>query len=482
MMENVRKDNRVKKTVWIWRLRTAPHPCFYSSITDLLNHLGTLIQEMDFTAATDQAVGEKSRSPAQVEDDFIRRTGKEICHPVHATGHESTDPPVIVGCNPIKRFSHPTPSLVPLPRHASPARDLPACYDIAMSCPGHPAHLGKNGVEGFLDQFRSIGRTVIPTDSGRSALVMVLRTLATREFSGIAWLPAYACPSLPLAFRKAGIRIRRYGTASSFRPVFPSAGPERGDVVLLIHYFGFPNRGALGWIRSRSPENRPFVIEDCAGSSLSGNIGITGDFALFSFRKFFEIPDGGAMISRFSVDSSLNPADPILAIKRNEAFNSFRKGNPGIGLRLLERAEAHLDGAFSLLPRAPARESWETLKRIPFREEACRRRAFAKQLTKQICDDPGLSTMLSPLFPSVCDEAAPLFLPVEVRGDREKLSRLLNRAGFDCPSLWDLNPALRYSFPAEFRLGKRTVGLPIPRINCESDFKVIVESLKAFPS
>ncbi len=250
--------------------------------------------------------------------------------------------------------------------------------------------------------------------------------------------------------------------------------------MLLIHYFGFPNRGALGWIRSRSPENSPFVIEDCAGSSLSGNIGIAGDFALFSFRKFFEIPDGGAMVSRFPVESPLNPANPILARERNEAFNSFRKGDFDLGLRLLERAEAHLDGDLSLLPRAPDRESWEVLKRTPFREEANRRRAFAEKLTKQISEDHALSTLLSPLFPSVCNDAAPLFLPVEVLGDREKLSGLLNQAGFGCPSLWNLNPALRYSFPAEFRLGKRTVGLPIPQTGSDRDFSVVVDCLKAF--
>ncbi len=437
---------------------------------------------MDFTASAEQAAGKKSRSPAQIKDDIIRGTGEEIDHPVQATGHESTDPPVIVGCNPIKRLHHPKPSPVFLQSHASQAKNFPACYDIAMNCPGNSAHLGKNDVEGFLDSFRSIGRTVIPTDCGRSALVLALRTLATREFSGIAWLPAYACPSLPLVFRKEGILVRRYATASGFRPVFPSTGPERRDVVLLIHYFGFPNRGALGWIRSRYPGNRPFVIEDCAGSSLSGNIGIYGDFALFSFRKFFEVPDGGAIISRFSLEPSLNPADPGLARKRNQAFCSFRNGDSALGWHLLERAEAHLDGALSLLPRAPARESWEALKQASFREEANRRRTFAKKLTKQISEDHGISASLSPLFPSVCDEAAPLFLPVEVLGDRDKLASLLNQAGFGCPSLWSLNPALRYSFPSEFRLGQRTVGLPIPRTGSDRDLSVIMDCLKNFAS
>jgi hypothetical protein len=351
-----------------------------------------------------------------------------------------------------------------------------------MSCPGHSTLRKKSGVEAFLDPFRNTGRAVIPTDSGRSALLLALRTLATLDFSGIAWIPAYVCPSLPPVLRREGVLVRRYGTTSNFHPIFPSAGPGQQDVVLFIHYFGFPNRGALSWLQSICPEDRPFVIEDCAGSSLSGNIGFTGDFSLFSFRKFFEVPDGGAMVSRFSVKLSLNPSDPILAMKRNVAFNSLQKGNYDIGLQLLERAEAHLDGALSLLPRAPARESWEVLKRASFSEEAGRRRAFAKQMTKQISEDPGLSASLSLLFPSVCEEAAPLLLPVKVRGDREKLRRLLNQAGFECPSLWDLNPALHYSFPSEYRLGQCAIGLPIPRAGRDLDFSLIMDCLNLFVS
>lgn len=188
------------------------------------------------------------------------------------------------------------------------------------------------------------------------------------------------------------------------------------------------------------------------------------------------------MVSRFSVELTLNPSDPILATKRDLAFNILRKGNYDIGLQLLERAEAHLDAALSLLPRAPALKSWEVLKGASFPEEAGRRNAFAKQMTKQISEDPGLSARLSPLFPSVCEEAAPLFLPVKVRGDRERLARLLNQAGFECPSLWDLNPALHYSFPSEYRLGQCAIGLPIPRAGRDLDFSVIMDCLDLFVS
>lgn len=313
-------------------------------------------------------------------------------------------------------------------------------------------------------------------------MVLALKTLASHGYSGTAWIPAYACPSLPPVFRREGVCLRRYGVGSNFRPIFPFPGPREKDAVLLIHYFGFPNRKALDWFHSFPSEHRPFVIEDCAGASLTGNIGFFGDFALFSFRKFFEVPDGGALVSRFTVDAPLNPADPALARERDEGFESLRKGDAELGLRLLERAEASLDGGLPLLPRTPSSRSWERLRQIPFDEEARRRRIFARSLLNRIIETPDLSSFLTPLFPSVPEEAAPLVLPVKISGEREKLSSLLREVGLECPFLWDLNPALRYSFPSEYRLGRRTVGLPIPSREGNEDSSSILECLKFFSS
>jgi hypothetical protein len=359
---------------------------------------------------------------------------------------------------------------------------FPNCYDIAMNFHDHPHDPEMEGVLGFLGRFRATGRTVMPTDSGRSALALALKILSAQGFSGTAWVPAYACPSLLPVFRKEGITTRRYGTSSYFTPLFPSPGPGPKDAVVLIHYFGFPNRGALEWLRTGFPENRPIVIEDCAGASLTGSVGFVGDFVLFSFRKFFEVPDGGALVSRFPVEISLPPSDPCLAREREEAFRFLRGRDFEGGLRLLERAEARLEEALPALPRSPASQSWEALKRISFNEEARRRRLFAKELMGRISGDPILSTLLLPLFRSVPEEAAPLLLPVKIGVGRERLSRLLREAGFECPFLWDLNPALRYSFPAEYQLGQRTIGLPIPSRERMGDLSAIWDCLKIFAS
>lgn len=295
-------------------------------------------------------------------------------------------------------------------------------------------------------------------------------------------MPAYACPALVPVFRKEGMRLRRYGTASDFRPVFPNPGPSREDIVLIIHYFGYPNRRALGWLRSTPPQRRPFVIEDCAGSSLTESIGFEADFALFSFRKFFAVADGGALVSRFPVQPELNPADPQLAQNREKAFGFLKAGAFETALSRLNEAEAELDRALALLPRRPSSKAWETLKKTPFQHEALRRRNLGRILLEHITASPGLKCRLRPLLSSIPDDAAPLALPVEVLTDRERFPALFREKGLDCPSLWNLNPALRFSFPFDYALGSRTFGLPLPRGEESEEMEAILDCLKIFAS
>ncbi|MFA0889323.1 MAG: hypothetical protein ACC613_09605 [Synergistales bacterium] len=349
-----------------------------------------------------------------------------------------------------------------------------------MISSGHLPVTNADGVEEFLRRFERNGMMVIPTDTGRSALVLALRTLVRKGCSGTAWIPAYACPSLPPVFRNEGMRLHRYGTASDFRPIFPSPGPAKEDIVLVIHYFGFSNHRVLGWIRSIPPERRPFLIEDCAGSSLTESIGFDADFSFFSFRKFFEVADGAALVSRFPVQPELNPADSRLAEKRDNAFGFMRAGAFETGLCSLKDAEAELDRALPLLPRTPSFKSWEELKKVPFRSEALHRREAGRLLLESITASFSLNRRIQPLLSSIPDDAAPLVLPVAVRTNRDHLSALFWEKGLNCPSLWDLNPSLRFSFPSDYDLGRRTLGLPLPRREEMNELNVILDCLKIF--
>ncbi len=294
-------------------------------------------------------------------------------------------------------------------------------------------------------------------------------------------MPAYCCPSLAAVFRNEGCSVRRYALSRGFRPVFPLPGPAGEDVVLVIHYFGFPNQAALAWFRSRAQHCRPFLIEDCAGASLTGGIGLEGDFTLFSFRKFFQVPDGGALVSRFSISLLPGAGDEKLERLRTEAFSLMREGKHRQGFQALSECEAILDDSLLLLPRRPSPASWDFLGKVSLQTESLRRRKAAMQILSGISSGPDAIATFRPIFSSVPDSSAPLVLPVEVlRGSREKLSSKLQEEGFESPSLWELNPSLRYAFPAETRLGNRVIGLPVNLQSPKRDCRAIMKILEDF--
>lgn len=336
------------------------------------------------------------------------------------------------------------------------------------------------GVKNFLDRYRDRGMTIIPTDSGRSSLVLALRTIKEQGASGTAWIPAYACPSLPSVFRHEGFTLKRYGTTPHFSPVFSSQAPGRKDVALFIHYFGFPNNGALSWIRSRTGQDRPFIIEDCAGSSLSPGIGQRCDFAIFSFRKFLDVPDGGALVSRFPSTAFLGPGDMDTARARNRAFRFLERNRRHEGLYFLREAERRLDRALSTLPRHPTAASLAALGQTCLRTESRIRRKGARELLAAIERIDALKDVLVPLYPSLPAGSVPLLLPARVSRGKDRLSCIFQEAGLECPCLWELNPSLKYAFPAEYRAAQTTVGLPLPYTHGENHFKAIMDCLNLF--
>lgn len=70
------------------------------------------------------------------------------------------------------------------------------------------------------------------------------------------------------------------------------------DVVLLIHYFGWPG-GNVSAIRSVCDSAGAMLIEDCAHAFHWGqaepSLGITGDFAFFSIHKYLASQTGGLL-------------------------------------------------------------------------------------------------------------------------------------------------------------------------------------------
>lgn len=90
------------------------------------------------------------------------------------------------------------------------------------------------------------------------------------------------------------------------------------DLVLLIHYFGWPG-GNVSAIRSACDSAGAVLIEDCAHAfhwgQAEASLGITGDFAFFSIHKYLASKSGGllhAVAQEYpaKMESVCEPIDP----------------------------------------------------------------------------------------------------------------------------------------------------------------------------
>lgn len=89
--------------------------------------------------------------------------------------------------------------------------------------------------------------------------------------------------------------------------------------ALLIHEFGFPCA-----LPDEIRERGLTIIEDCAyatGTRIEGgNVGLVGDFAIYSLTKYYPIPLGGILAARNPINPDLI-ADPLA----DEAVNFIEK-------------------------------------------------------------------------------------------------------------------------------------------------------------
>lgn len=259
-------------------------------------------------------------------------------------------------------------------------------------------------------------RYSLSVSTGRGALALALDSLPAEEITGKAWLPALCCSSLAAPFLTRGYTLHFYGDPG--RNGLPSVA--RGDVFLYIHFCGFPNRTVERLLSGLPWTSRPFVVEDCVPALFTANVGEFGDFALYSFRKFLAVPDGGLLLSRSPLQGVLEPPrEPFIAAKiLGSLLNSPE---------LLRRGEDLLDGDDT--PREPSDFGRYILDRLPWEHiPQARRRNYAR-----------LAGLIPDVFP-LDEETVPLGLPLFVRRGKGELERRLRAEGFEPPFTWGAPP------------------------------------------
>ena len=145
----------------------------------------------------------------------------------------------------------------------------------------------------------------------RGSLAMAAGINALREAQGAdsvtIWVPDFFCGGSLGPLRSLPVRLKFYQIQEDLTPhwafIEEHLSREQGlQVLVLVHYFGFPNAGAEAKIFC--DRHGMILLEDCA-HVLRPFEQRFGDLLIFSPRKFLAVPSGGVLVFPKSLEPFL---------------------------------------------------------------------------------------------------------------------------------------------------------------------------------
>jgi dTDP-4-amino-4,6-dideoxygalactose transaminase len=295
---------------------------------------------------------------------------------------------------------------------------------------------------------------VIGTYMARDALSLAISMLGLNRADTVL-LPAYLCREVVKPFL-GRTRVVFYDVEPdlSIAPLEIEKKLNGAKLLLIINYFGFlqPHRAQ---IKKLCEKHGVMMLEDCAHSLLTEGSGITGDVAIFSFRKNLPLPDGGGL--KFNGEGIRELPKFQLKLYSNAlSIMSLLKSFSRIQSSTLSRAG--LSQKFKSNPR--------TLPLSTFASNGLGNLSFAQIIEKQRADYQYWiealhgSARAVPLFKELPCGVCPLGFPVEAE-DRDSLAAQLQKAGAPVKIHWRLPDCVGEEFRTSHRLGKTLLTLPI---------------------
>lgn len=148
-------------------------------------------------------------------------------------------------------------------------------------------------LDSFEDKFKDwLGtKYAFTVSSGRAALYLILKVLKKINKKNTVIIPAYICPTVPLAIARADLNVRVCDISkSSFDFDYSQLSKIVGDetlCIILAHLAGFSCNldGALEAVGG----DNTLIVEDCAqsmGAEYKGKkVGLLGSFGFFSLGR-----------------------------------------------------------------------------------------------------------------------------------------------------------------------------------------------------
>ena len=289
--------------------------------------------------------------------------------------------------------------------------------------------------------------------SGRTAIEAVLKCIPNAK---TALLPSYCCDSMIVPFQKAGLRVSFFET--NYKDEFNYRIRESADILLWNNYFGFSND---------MPEFDGIIIEDITHSLLSENqYHQRSDYYVASLRKWEPIASGG--FCSVATDYLEPPKEYLdLKLKAMDLKTSYLAGKPirkDSFLNLFRESNEWLKNNYSGL--SIDKYSKDYLDHVDVEKQRRIRRANAKALYD------GLDGIVQFMFP-VDQMDCPLFVPIILSDNRDKVRRHLIQNNIYCPIHWPHPNA-----ECESNIYDMELSLICDQRYGEEDMRRIVDTLK----
>jgi dTDP-4-amino-4,6-dideoxygalactose transaminase len=301
-------------------------------------------------------------------------------------------------------------------------------------------------------------------------------------------VPEYHCGTEIEALLQAGLGLHWYELDERLEPIESDldalVGP-RTKALLLIHYLGFP-QNAERW-RRWCDDRGLLLVEDAAPAWLTSigdtPVGSFGDLSIFSFRKTYGVPDGGALVSD-TPGPRMRPAWRLglgMLLKRHAAWAAMRSSIAATALKIwasrgpFDAVQDNPDGHFAMGdPRTrPQRVSLTLLSHLSDASAAARRRDNYRYLLDHFGE------FVSPPFDHLPDGSSPYMFPMTV-DERDSLIGQLRRCGVHAVTNWPVpHPSCPPGrFPKADERRATTVGLPVHQELRHRDLEYIVTAVK----
>ncbi|MCR5468875.1 MAG: hypothetical protein K6F37_07940 [Lachnospiraceae bacterium] len=280
----------------------------------------------------------------------------------------------------------------------------------------------------------------IYTLSGRTSQDIIIKDVLSQKSVKSVYMPSYCCDSMIEPFLQNGLSVEYYDVFATEAGICCDFNENKCDVVFLINYFGFIDDRVLEFARTEHDKGKT-VIYDATHSMFCNGVDYSDcDYVFGSFRKWMGINAGFASKKGDWINKPILKQFDRYVELRNNSFDMKAKYitapkevEKNIFFSAFREAEELLDRDYTNY--APDKRSLNLLDTVDVSKIRETRRKNAKCLMKALdkCRNVNMP------YTVITEKECPLFVPVMIQGERNRIHEYLIDNGIYLPIHWPIS-------------------------------------------